>query len=216
MRKLREYLSAIFFPERCPYCDNTVEVGKPACVKCMSMFPETCSESYAKGGYSCVSPFLYTGIFAESVKRFKFNNRPYYAEKLAEQIANCVSKQYGGEKFDYITCVPMHSVQLKKRGYNQSRLLAENIAKKLGIPYADLLEKYRKNEPQHSLSLIARKNNVKGVYRAINTDKIIGNNILITDDILTSGYTLGECCRILDKAGAKSVKCAVLCIKILQ
>lgn len=215
MSKLMKYICAAFMPERCPYCGNVVTVGKPACPECLELFPETVRECYAKGGYPCVAPFSYNDIFAEAVKNFKFHKRTDYAEKLAEQIAAAVNEKYRDINFDYITCVPMHKIQQKDRGYNQSKLLAQKLSKILKIPYADLLTKYKENEPQHHLKETQKRDNVKGVYKAVNTDKIKGNTILIIDDILTTGYTLGECCKVLRKAGAGKILCATICAKII-
>ncbi|MBR1730898.1 MAG: ComF family protein, partial [Ruminococcus sp.] len=123
-------------------------------------------------------------------------------------------KAYSETGFDLVTCVPMHEKQLKERGYNQSRLLAENVSNYLEVEYEDLLVKHKENLPQHNLKPNEKRYNVKGVYKAVNTDKIKGHNILIIDDVITTGYTLGECCKILQKAGAKKIQCAALCAKL--
>lgn len=216
MNKVLRIIGSAFFPQRCPYCGETVNVGKPACPECLAQFPETIREGHAIGGYPYTAPFSYNGIFAEAVKRFKFNGHKEYAEKLALQITNAVSESFDVEQIDYITCVPMHKKQLKERGYNQSELLAEWVSKQLNIPYETLLIKHKENLPQHSLTSSQKRDNVKGVYKAVNTDKIKGNNILIIDDILTTGHTLGECCRILSKAGGRKICCAALCAKIIR
>ena len=216
MNKILRIISGAFFPERCPYCDDTVHVGELACPECLAQFPETIREGHAIGGYQYTAPFPYNGIFAEAVKGFKFRGHKEYAEKLAWQITNSINESFDCEQIDYITCVPMHKNQLKKRGYNQSELLAEWVSKQLNIPYEKLLIKHKENQPQHSLLSSQKPDNVKGVYKAVNTDKIKGNNILVIDDILTTGHTLGECCRILSKAGGRKIYCAALCAKIIR
>ncbi|MCR5653984.1 MAG: ComF family protein [Ruminococcus sp.] len=215
MSKFKKLVAAAFFPEHCPYCGDVVSVGKCACEKCGREFPETIRECSAVGGYLCTAPFSYTGIFAESVKSFKFRGHREYAEKLAEQINRAVSEAYKDISFDYITCVPMHKNQLKERGYNQSKLLGKKLSEITDIPYRDLLIKHKENLPQHTLSGLEKRDNVKGVYKALNTDIIKGHNILVIDDIITTGHTLGECCRILRKAGAKKICCATVCAKII-
>ncbi len=215
MSRILKLAAAAFFPERCPYCDEPVKAGKPSCAYCIKQFPETIYESFAQGGYPCAAPFPYKDIFAEAVKSFKFNKRPDYAEKLAEQVAAAVNKAYKDFSFDFITCVPIHKNQLRQRGYNQSKLLAEKLSKSLGIPYKSLLIKHKENEPQHSLSGLEKRNNVKGVYKPDNTDIINGHNILVIDDIITTGHTLGECCKMLRKSGAKTICCATVCAKII-
>ncbi len=216
MNKIHRFIVAAFLPERCPYCNRVVNMGKTACPECKAHFPETIREGHAVGGYPYTAPFSYNGKFAEAVKRFKFNGHKEYAEKLALQITNAVKESFGDIKFDCITCVPMHKNQLRERGYNQAELLAKQISKQLNIPYETLLVKHRENQPQHSLTSSQKRDNVRGVYKAVNTDKINGNNILIVDDILTTGHTLGECCRILSKAGGEKIYCAALCAKIIR
>lgn len=216
MNKILRNIVAAFLPERCPYCNTNVNAGKPACPECRAQFPETIREGHVIGGYPYTAPFSYNDIFADAVKRFKFNGRTYYAEKLAEQITNAVRENFDSIHFDCVTCVPMHKNQLKERGYNQSELLARNVAKQLKVPYEALLIKHKENLPQHSLTTSQKRDNVKGVYKAVNTDKIKGNNILVIDDIITTGHTLGECCRILSKAGGGKIYGAALCAKIIR
>lgn len=216
MNRILINIVSAFFPERCPYCGDVVNAGKPACPECEEHFPETIREGHVIGGYRYTAPFSYNGIFAEAVKRFKFNGHKEHAEKLALQIANAANDSFNNTELDYITCVPMHKKQLKERGYNQSELLAKYIAKQLNIPYETLLVKHKENQPQHSLTSSQKRDNVKGVYKAVNTDKIKGNNILVIDDIVTTGHTLGECCRILSKAGGIKIYCAALCAKIIR
>ena len=213
MSRIFRFISAAFFPEHCPYCGIPVKVDEPACAECKKQFPKTINEGFAMGGYPFAAPFSYTGIFANAVKSFKFRQRVDCTEKLAKQIAAAVNEAYKDISFDIITCVPMYKKQIKARGYNQSKLLAVKLSKISGIPYKDLLIKHKENEPQHSLLRRQRRKNVKGVYQALNTGIIKGHNILVIDDIITTGYTLGECCRILTKAGAKKICCAAICAK---
>lgn len=212
MNNILKTLKALFFPERCPYCNRVVEKGKPACDTCIKKIPQKYFTNYAKGGYPCYSPFSYNSIFADAVKKFKFRNYPQNSEKLAVYLAKSITALNDKTKFDYITCVPMHPKKEHKRGYNQSKLLAKDTAKILGITYADLLQKVKNNQEQHKCeSRKERSENVKGVYKAVNISKIKGKNILIIDDIITTGYTLGECCMIIEQSGGHIIRCATLC-----
>ena len=118
--------------------------------------------------------------------------------------------------FDIITCVPMHKDDRKKRGYNQAELLARECAKIMNIPYIDTLEKHKKNKVQHSIKAKERAKNVRGVYRLIQKDIVKDKNILIIDDIITTGHTLGECAKVLSKGKCKSIRCAVVCSVIFS
>ncbi len=142
----------------------------------------------------------------------KFNEYPQYADKLAILMNRIIG--FDPKEYDVITFVPMHPMRQVTRGYNQSELLARQLSKELNIPCEALLIKIKNNLAQHELSAKERKKNVKGVYQAINQEKIKRKNILIIDDVITTGHTLGECCRMLEKAKAGKITCASVTAKI--
>lgn len=199
-----------FFPARCPYCDIVIDPERYACADCGADLPEIPVISYIEGGFRCVSPFLYTDCYAEAVKRFKFSGRAQYSEQLAFAVVTALNCS-GDLGFDYVTCVPMHRDQKIERGYNQSELLAKDCAALLGMPYLDLLEKFKRNKIQHELKGKERRANVKGVYRTVNTDKLKGRRVLLIDDIITTGNTMRECAVTLKKGGCAEIKCAAIC-----
>lgn len=209
--KLKNSVKDILFPVRCPYCETVIHKTEYACEDCKKKFPSPAIIKYAVGGYKCTSPFPYDEIFKKAVKTFKFGNKGGYAKQLAFPIVQSIIESYPGVNFDLITCVPMHKKRLIERGYNQAELLARECAKIMNIPYFDTLEKFKENREQHSIKASERAKNVKGVYRIIDKELINDKNILIIDDIITTGHTLGECAGILVKSGCNSVNCAVLC-----
>ena len=109
----------------------------------------------------------------------------------------------------------MYYKNMRERGYNQSELLAKECAEIFNIPYAELVEKHKKNKAQHTLKGKERESNVQGVYRVIDSHAVADKNILIIDDIITTGNTLGECCKVLKKAGCENICCAALCAAIV-
>lgn len=211
IKKLKSNTMDIFFPVRCPYCENVIAKTEYACENCKKQFPEQAIIKYAVGGYKCASPFPYDGIFKKAVGKFKFKNRGGYAKQLSFVIVQSILESFNPNDFDIITCVPMHKKRLRQRGYNQAELLAVECSEIMKIPYKDTLEKYKENLEQHSIKASERADNVRGVYRIIDKSLVKGKNILIIDDIITTGNTLGECARILMKSGCKSVSCAVVC-----
>lgn len=103
-------------------------------------------------------------------------------------------------KIDYIVSVPMHLSKLRKRGYNQSFLLANDLAKITGIDFIkDLLIKVKNTKRQVGLNISKRKTNLKDSFSVKDKykDIIRGKNILIIDDVFTTGSTINECARIL-------------------
>ena len=141
-----------------------------------------------------------------------FHSEPAYqaAEGYGELLARCAAEELGGQ-FDTVTWVPVSKKREHERGYDQAYLLAKETARHWGIEPMRLLRKTRNNAAQSGLSSAAeRRGNVLGVYEAENTDRIRGAKILLIDDILTTGATLGECVRVLREAGAADVVCATL------
>ncbi len=214
--KVIKIFRSFFFPERCPYCYKRIEYNKIACDECHSQFPETYSMNYAKGGYQCCSPFFYQGIFAEGIKRMKFHQLTQSSEKFAVVLEDCVRKAYNVDEIDLITFVPMHDKDYADRGYNQAQLLAKDLARRLKIPCKKTLIKHKRTEPQHKcISSVERRDNIKGAYKVIEKQKpnIKGKTILVVDDIMTTGYTMGECCKTLEKCSNSRIICATVCAK---
>ncbi len=204
-KKILRFSAVALFPSRCPYCNKVIPDTECACKSCRGQFPEVCCTRYAIGGFLCASPFSYNGVYAKAVKKLKFHNRGDLAKPLAMQIVRAVSEIHGELRFDLVTCVPMHYKDKRARGYNQAELLARECAQIMELPYLDTLEKVKRNNPQHKTRGRDRAKNVHSVYALKDIESVRGRNILIIDDIITSGNTLGECARILSKG-----KCAAV------
>lgn len=138
---------------------------------------------------------------------YKFKDKSY----LCELFANCILSD--GEvckiirKYDIILPVPLHKKRFKERGYNQSKLISDILAQKLGIQtFDDVLVKIKNTLPQGKNLLHDRRKAIKGAFCVENPDKIRGKNVLIFDDIYTTGNTANECKKIIEESGAKSVE----------
>ena len=155
--------------------------------------------------------FKYDGIIREKILKYKFKDSAYLYKTFSEIIIK--NKKMCGfiKKYDIIIPVPIHKKRYKERGYNQSELLAKEIAKILEIPMEKhVLIKELNNTPQSKLSKQERKNNAIGVYKTINNQKIINKKVILIDDIYTTGSTANECSKMLKQAGASEI--AVLTI----
>lgn len=206
---LREKLLDLFFPPRCAFC-RTVGVHG-VCQNCEKTLPRTPEPLCKDTSFGvCAAPLLYEGVVRESLLRFKFHGVQGAAEGYGALLAQCVAEELGGE-FDLVTWVPVSRERERERGYDQAFLLARETAKHWDTKPVRLLRKTRDNAAQSSLSSAAeRQGNVLGVYKAENTEMLKNARVLLIDDILTTGSTLGECVRVLKEAGAKSVVCAAL------
>ena len=110
------------------------------------------------------------------------------------------------KKYDIMLCVPMRRKKQKTRGYNQSELIAKEIAKELEICYLrDCLIKIKDTKKQSTLTRNERKINLNNAFGIKNKEKIQNKNVILFDDIFTTGSTMKECSKILKDAGVKKI-----------
>lgn len=222
MNRLIKTVIDAFQPTRCVSCGEITDDGEFLCNYCFEMLKpmnpvnrcvrcglpkKECVCKYRIYSFDgCIAPFVNDGIAQDITYAFKFNRKFTAADFLAEQMALCINNEYKNIRFDCITCVPMHKAKLRKRGFNQSKVLAKKISVITGIPYSDLLACSGKNHAQHKITDIKKRfQNVKGKYKALKP--LNGQTVLIVDDIMTSGATLNESAGILLHAGADRVYC---------
>lgn len=111
---------------------------------------------------------------------------------------------------DAITFVPMLSGRIRRRGFNQSRVLAYNVSKAFSIPILDSLKKTKMTRPQNELGRDERLTNLKGSIMAVNGDAFAGLKMLLIDDVMATGSTLNESSKALIDSGAAEVRCLTL------
>ena len=202
----------LLFPPRCIFCSEVVPIGKCVCNNCsLEVVPSTMIRTILEFGeenIACISPFKYSGKVRKAIWSFKFRGQKQYAKYFAQVVSDELEKT--SKNIDVVTAVPLSESGMRKRGYNQSECLAKLIAKNIGLKYEDLLIKSRENFPQHELTLNERRENVKGVYKVTNIRSLKNKNILLCDDVVTTGSTLRECAKMLKLFGARSVICCTV------
>jgi len=140
----------------------------------------------------------------KALHAFKFQRHDFLARPLSELLAELVG---GDGEFDAIVSVPMHRTKLRRRGYNQAELLAQALSREVGVPSRPaLLKKILERQPQSTLNRVDRAANVRDVFQA--STSAAGLNVLLVDDIYTTGETIRACGRELLRRKALSV-CAV-------
>lgn len=206
--KLLDFILDLLFPRKCMICRKVLDKSNPhtVCFKCESELPYAGENGRIRKlefVEAVCFPFFYRGKFADAIKRYKFSNCKGYSAFFAAAMAKCIKKHFDG-KFDIITWVPISSKRFKARGYNQSQILAEQIAAELGIETVPLLIKHKDTPAQSSIGQDERRRaNVLGTYR-LKAD-VKGKRILIIDDIVTSGATFTECALTLLIGGAEII-----------
>lgn len=211
MKTFFRKLTALIFPERCPYCSDLIEPCEIACERCYNDIrrKHIPLKSGARG-FRCICTFVYAGKVRRMILHLKYHDRTQYVPQIAELMADDIKSVYGENAFDLITFVPMHEKDLKKRGYNQSRLLARSLSSLLDIPCIDTLRKVKRTKKQHHLKYAERKTNLSGAFELIDKELIKDKRVLLIDDIVTSGYTLGNCAKKLSSAKPELICCATI------
>jgi ComF family protein len=207
-----ERLSDALFPPRCPFCGRILD--RPGiCDRCreeLSWTEGEESERTVAGGVRCAAPLWYDELVRNGILHYKFQGGSASAVPLGEVIARCVADRFSGA-FDTVTWVPLSRKRLRSRGYDQARMLAESACRLWDVPPERLLCKNADNQKQSGIrEASARQANVLGVYDLAPGARIAGKRILVVDDVVTTGATLGECARVLRDAGAQDVLCAAL------
>ncbi len=208
---LKEKLLSLLYPARCLNCGKVVPQGGLFCPACKRVAPERpylrrfSLPGAGAEGFMILAPMSYVGGFRTTLHEFKFRGRKALAFPIGRLMAQTAAA--AGDRFDAVVWTPMEKRKRRKRGYDQSELLAKAVAEELALPCLPLLEKVRDTGVQHMLSRRERESNVKGAYRAGNS--AAGKALLLVDDIVTTGATLTECAKALYAAGA--IKVTGLC-----
>ena len=210
--KLKDALLVSLFPRRCAFCGDMVAFDMERCPSCRAGLPvieaPVCLHcGHSKADCTCKGKKLYyEAVVAQ------FGNMPFLAENMAADMAKCVKTFYCTQSFDLVTEVPVGKKRLRRRGYDQSALLARELAHQLNVPYCTLLRKVVNNKEQHRQKAADRRANVYGAYKTVRRADLRGKRILLVDDVKTTGATLDECAKMLLLADAASVSAAVFAI----
>lgn len=200
-----EVLKELLFPRKCVFCGFVLNRNESGiCRNCRTETPEYVEQRYVHGLDGCCVVWYYEDAVRDSLLRFKFHNRPDYADLYGPELALRIRRSL--PEADMLAWVPVSKGRLKERGYDQAELLAKAAARELGIPAVRLLNKVRDNPAQSGIAdARMRKENVRDAYQMCSDVDLNGKRVILIDDILTTGATAGECARILREAGAEKV-----------
>ena len=206
--KLWEDFLDLVFPPKCPFCQKILDDPRaPLCSSCQKELPWLLGEDARRsveGTVGCWSPLAYRGEVPDAVHRYKFPGNPAYGVPFGRLAAQC-ARDHWSEPVDLVTWVPLSRSRRRQRGFDQAEAMARAAAKELGLPVRGLLEKIRDSGPQSHLEKEEdRRTNVQGAYR-LRKAELSGLHLLLVDDVVTTGSTLGECARLLVSGGAKEV-----------
>lgn len=232
MQKFLSGLADLLFPPRCAVCGTGMErdgfcedclarvsfIGSPMCPRCGLPYPveegggadhlcgECIAESKQGGRHFSVarSVGVYKDSILEVVHRFKYGGKLPAGRLLGSMMAERAGGFFEMRRFDVVVPVPLHRERLKQRGFNQSLVLAREIAARFDLPVDfESLKRLRDTGPQASLGGSERRDNVRGAFAAAGSIK--GKRVLLIDDVMTTGSTVRECARALAGKGALEV-----------
>ena len=211
-------LYELFFPRCCSVCGRALSEGeKYLCLSCLLELPRVGNRQGVMDEIqdlfvgsrlvdSAVSYFHYNrqSCYSEIIKDMKYRNSPGAAQWLAVRFAEELREVGFFENLDFIVPVPLHKSKMRKRGYNQSVYVAKGVAAVSGLDVVEALAAVRPHTTQTSKSSEERRRNVAEVFEVVSD--VVGKNVLLVDDVITTGATATACCDVLGEAGVQSVK----------
>lgn len=207
------------YHSRRPWCDQcqdeiiTAQSSMPVCKKCgkyLKVLDGACCSDCRENPPEfkiarSVGPYDNDKL-RKAVKVLKFLCRRYMSVKMGNMMADVVIEEPGFWPIDILIPVPISRGNLKQRGFNQSELLAKQIGKVLKKRMcSNLLCRVKETPSQRELTKEEREENLLCAFEVTEPAKIKGKNILLVDDVYTTGSTIKECTRTLMEAGAESV-----------
>lgn len=178
----------------CGHCGRKVLSFEPYCTTCKGKLVAL---------DLCRSVFSYQEPISTLIKRLKYGNKRYLADYFSEELSKLYLKSYFNA--DYIVYVPMTDKAKRKRGFNQSELLARNLSEKVNVPILDCLKKTTETKRQATLTATERRKNLENAFRVTDKKVVKGKTLLIVDDVTTTGSTAEVIAERLKKAGANQV-----------
>jgi len=217
-------LLELIYPNLCPGCRHPLIKGEQIiCTKCMFSLPYTDFHTYRenpvfnklkgriplKQAFSLLH-FRKKGIVQNLLHELKYNKNEDVGLSLGARLGMIIQKSMK-DKYDFLVPVPIHPKKIKKRGYNQSEIIAKGLSGKLDIEInSQQLIRKTEGKSQTKKGRIDRWQNVKDQFQIIDIEIFKEKRILLVDDVMTTGATLEACGELLFSAGANELSVAVL------
>ena len=228
LETVKNYLLDLIFPPLCLGCQLEGSLLCGVCSKKLPVFNTiVCPQCHKKlpgtepllwkcsihGAKSKLKFVAYSTLYDNQLAKKIIGTFKY---KLVSQLAEIVSgpmvqnlNQFNFLNFTLVP-VPLHKTKFRERGFNQASLLALEIARQTGMALAEVLIKNKKTKSHTALNFKERQNNVLGTFECKNPELIKNKNVLLVDDISTTGATLEECAKVLKQNGARYISALVV------
>lgn len=214
-KKIFNFLLDLLWPQFCLGCGQEGSLTCAACLAKLDILepkPIHWPDLTASHFQACFVCLDYNHKFIEKmIKRYKYD----YIENLSKALSSILYRQ--AKKLDLapntiITNIPLHNYKRRKRGFDQTEILARRLGNSLHLDYQTLLRRIKKTKSQAQMTKTQRQKNIAGAFALLNPAKkeLTDRPVLLLDDITTTGATLDEAARVLQEAGYKKIKCLVL------
>ncbi len=199
--KMFSWLTQTLLPSRCLLCEVPLE-GGVACRRCLEALPWWREAPLLKPWGRIYPCWHYRFPIREVIQRCKYGRQIALARFLGELMAERFFQE-GAPRPEAIVPVPLHPRRERERGFNQSGEIAGVVARRLGVPLLEAVERVRDTPPQAGLSREARRHNLKGAFRVGRA--VPRARIVLLDDVVTTGATLSELATALQRSGAAAI-----------
>lgn len=208
LRELFENVVNLFYPRVCAACGDTLlKDEETVCLKCRYLLPKTGYELHADNPlaqmfygrvrfHAVTACFFFAkqGKVQHLIHELKYKGNWEAGVFLGQQLGESLKNAPLFQGIDYLVPVPLHPKREKKRGYNQSLMIARGIAEVTGIAIGDrFLVRGVNTATQTKKSKEERFQNVKDIFQVCHAEELQGKHILLIDDVLTTGATLESC-----------------------
>ena len=211
MNKINKKILDIIYPPVCGICGKLCD--EDICKKCQVLLInkiEVGIDDYTfddtKYFNEHIYIFNYHGIMRDKILQYKFQDKTYLYKMFSKIIVNNKKIYEKIKDYDIIIPVPIHKKRKIERGYNQSELIAKNISIENNISLNTIsLQKEKNTVAQSTLNKQERRENIRNAYICKNKELIKNKNILIFDDVYTTGNTVNECSKALRSAEVNNI-----------
>lgn len=206
---ISETLLYIIFPPICPVCKKIVDERGDICAKCLE---KILRKDFYPNPPAPIEKVMrltqYRGGTRDLLRKLKFDKSKSSLptiKKILENVSADAQVTDFLKSVDVAVFVPLHEDRLKKRGYNQVELIFSDWLTALNVPIENILLRTKKTPHLFDLTPAERKETLHGAFETVDGADVAGKNILIVDDIFTTGATVSECAETLKKIGAAKI-----------
>lgn len=219
--ELFKELINLIYPDLCPCCLSQQPLQNHfICLKCLADLPFTDHYKFPRENevstifwgripVRAATALLYFsggGKTQQILYRIKYEKRGDIGREMGKLMGYYLRKSPAFENVDIILPIPLHPKKQSLRGFNQASLLAEGMSETMEIPWlSNVLKRKRNNPSQTKLSRENRITNSKSLFEVVQSNQIEGKNVLLVDDLVTTGATLESCGMEILEAGAKNL-----------